>query len=226
MQTPHLDQAYEDELTGLRVALERTGARAEQMVREAVAALLQRDASLARRVIANERDLDRLENELDRLCVTLLARRSPVGEDLRLVMCALKADVDMERIGDLAGHVAERAIELSSVAEVETIPEVILLANGAVEQVSRAMQALASRDGLAARKVIQDDADLDRLHKDILRRMIKLAKDQPDQLDRTFAWSSVSRNLERIADHACNIAEMVVFYAEGQVLRHGADGLS
>lgn len=225
MQTPHLDHAYEDELNGLRTALERTGARAEQMVRESVAALLSRDASLARRVIANERDLDRLENELDRLCVTLLARRSPVGEDLRLVMCALKSDVDMERIGDLASHVAERAIEISGWAEHETLAEVVLLANGTVDQVSRAMSALASRDGVAARRVIKDDQDLDRLHKDILRRMIALGKDQPDQLDRTFAWSSISRNLERIADHACNIAEMVVFYAEGQVLRHGADGL-
>ena len=225
MQTPHLDHAYEDELNVLRDALERTGARAEQMVREAVAAMLSRDASLARRVIANERDLDRLENELDRLCVTLLARRSPVGEDLRLVMCALKSDVDMERIGDLASHVAERAIEIASWPESDTLTEVVMLANGAVEQVARAMTALATRDGIAARRAIQDDQDLDRLHKDILRRMIALGKDQPDQLDRTFAWSSISRNLERIADHACNIAEMVVFYAEGQVLRHGADGL-
>jgi phosphate transport system protein len=131
----------------------------------------------------------------------------------------------MERIGDLASHVAERAIEIASWPESDTLTEVVMLANGAVEQVARAMTALATRDGIAARRVIQDDQDLDRLHKDILRRMIALGKDQPDQLDRTFAWSSISRNLERIADHACNIAEMVVFYAEGQVLRHGADGL-
>lgn len=223
MQTPHLDQAYEDELRALRDALQRTGARAEQMVREAVDALLLRDAGLARQVILNERELDQLENELDRLCVALLARRAPVGEDLRLVLCALKADVDMERIGDLAAHVAERAIQLCAIQVVDPLPEVTLLAQGTVIQVAQAMSALTTRDGVAARQVIRSDHDLDVLHKGILRRMIQLSKDDPDQLDLTFAWSSVSRNLERIADHACNIAEMVVFYAEGQVLRHGAD---
>lgn len=220
MQTPHLDQAYEQEIQDLRVRLARTGARAEQMIRDAVRALLERDPALARQVMAIDRELNLLEVELDRECVSLLARRSPVGQDLRLVMCALKADVDMERIGDLAGHIASRAIELSSSPGIDALPEIIELANGAVTQVSRAMHALGEEDGEEARSVIQADRELDTLHGGILRSLVQLAKDHPDQLERTLAWQSVSRHLERVADHACNIAEMVVFLAEGQMLRH------
>ena len=109
MQTPHLDAAYEAEIQAIRVRLARTAARAEQMVRDAVRALLTRDPALAREVIGTDRELNRLEVELDYECVMLLARRSPVGEDLRLVLTALKADVDMERIGDLAVVVATTA---------------------------------------------------------------------------------------------------------------------
>lgn len=220
MQTPHLDQVYEDELQHLSVQLSRTAARAEQMLRDAVRALISRDTSLARQVMDTDRELDRLEVELDKLCIVMLARRSPVGEDLRLVLTALKSDVDMERIGDLAGHVAERAIELAAGAGISAPPEVLELANGSVELVGRAMKALADRDGEAARAVIVDDRKLDNLHGSVIRRMIQIAKDHPDQLERSIAWSSVSRQLERAADHACNIAEMTVFLAEGQVLRH------
>ncbi len=220
MQTPHLDQAYEEELQRLSLHLSRTAARAEQMLRDAVRALLSRDVTLARQVMDTDRELDRLEVELDKLCIVMLARRSPVGEDLRLVLTALKSDVDMERIGDLAGHVAERAIELCTGTGISAPPEVVELANGSVDLVSRAMKALADRDGEAARTVIVDDRKLDTLHGATIRRMIQIAKDHPDQLERSIAWSSVSRQLERAADHACNIAEMAVFLAEGQVLRH------
>jgi phosphate transport system protein len=221
MQTPHLDAVYEQEIQAIRMRLARTGARAEQMVREAVRALLERDPALARRVINTDRELNQLEVELDHECVLLLARRSPVGEDLRLVMSALKADVDMERIGDLAVHVAERAIELSRGPGVEALPELVELAGRSSEHVERAMRALAEKDGTLARDVITYDQQLDVLHGAHMRRIIQVAKDHPDQLDRTLAWSSVSRNLERISDHACNIAEMAVFLAEGQLLRHG-----
>jgi phosphate transport system protein len=224
VHTPHLDQLYENELNELRLAMLRTGTRAESMVRDAVRALLTRDAALARAVMATDRELDRLELELDRRCVALLARRAPVGEDLRLVLCALKADVDMERIGDLAEHVAERAIELASAAGVSALPELVELANGVVELLARTLAALAARDAAGAREAIALDKANDALHSGILRRMIHIAREHPDQLERTLAWSSVSRHLERIGDHGCNIAEMTVFLVEGKVLRHGGLG--
>lgn len=221
MRTPHLDAQYERELTGIRVGLARTGARAEAMVRSAVAAILERDPALARGVVEADRELDQLEVDLDQECVSILARRAPVGQDLRLVMTTLKSVVDMERMGDLAGHMAERAIELTSSRGVEAQPDLLAMAHAVQANVERVMAALAKEDGDAARVVIRADAGIDELHNLHLRRLIQLAKDHPDQLERTLAWSSVSRHLERISDHACNIAEMVVFLAEGRMMRHG-----
>lgn len=221
MRTPHLDAQYERELTAIRVGLARTGARAETMVRSAVAAILERNPALARDVVEADRELDQLEVDLDHECVTLLARRAPVGQDLRLVMTTLKSVVDMERMGDLAGHMAERSIELTSTRGLEAQPELLSMANAVQANVERVMSALAAEDGEAARSVISADAGIDELHNQHLRRLIQLAKDHPDQLERTLAWSSVSRHLERISDHACNIAEMVVFLAEGRMMRHG-----
>lgn len=221
MQTPHLDQAYEIEIAELRAVLMRTGTRAEGMVRDAVRALLSRDTTLARQVMLTDRDLDRLELELDRRCVTMLARRSPVGEDLRLILCALKADVDMERMGDLAEHIAERAVELATGQGIEAVPELQEMATRVVALTERTFRALANADAGEAMACIAEDKSIDALHGDILRRMIQIAKDHPDQLERTLAWSSVSRHLERVADHDCNVAEMVVFLVEGRVLRHG-----
>ena len=221
VQTPHLDQVYEAEIHELRVAIARIGARAEGMVRDSVQALLHRDTALARQVMLTDRDLDRLELELDKRCVTMLARRSPVGEDLRLILCALKADVDMERMGDLAEHIAERAIELATGQGIEAVPELREMATRVVALTERTFRALASADAKEALACISEDKQIDALHGDILRRMIQIAKDHPDQLERTLAWSSVSRHLERVADHDCNVAEMVVFLVEGRVLRHG-----
>ena len=221
VQTPHLDQAYEGEIDDLRAAIARTGTRAEGMVRDAVRALLTRDTALARQVMLTDRELDRLELELDRRCVTMLARRSPVGEDLRLILCALKADVDMERMGDLAEHIAERAVELATGQGIEAVPELQEMARRVVAVTERTFSALSTGNALEAQACIAEDKLIDALHGDILRRMIQIAKDHPDQLERTLAWSSVSRHLERVADHACNVAEMVVFLVEGRVMRHG-----
>lgn len=221
MQTPHLDAQYEREVQAIATGLARVGARAEHMVRDGSRALLERDPALARNVMQVDRELDRAEVELDYECVTLLARRAPVGEDLRLVMTALKSVVDMERMGDLAGHVAERSIELTTSVGIEVQPECVEIAAAVVANVERVMRALGNKDGAEARAVITADHAIDTLHNQHLRRLIQLAKDHPDQLERTLAWASVSRHLERISDHACNIAEMVVFFAEGEMLRHG-----
>ncbi len=221
MQTPHLDAQYEREVQAIATGLARVGARAEHMVRDGSRALLERDPALARNVMQVDHELDRAEVELDYECVTLLARRAPVGEDLRLVMTALKSVVDMERMGDLAGHVAERSIELTTSVGIEVQPECVEIASAVVANVERVMRSLGNKDGAEARAVITADHAIDTLHNQHLRRLIQLAKDHPDQLERTLAWASVSRHLERISDHACNIAEMVVFLAEGEMLRHG-----
>jgi phosphate transport system protein len=222
-RTPHVDQHYEAEIQYLSTHLVKTGVRAEGMIRDAVRALLDRDAALARSVVVVDRELNRLEVETDDLCVRLLARRSPVGADLRLVTCALKVVIDMERIGDLASNIAKRSLEINDQPGLEATREVEELGSAAVDLTSRAIRALHDRDPKAARAVKLEDRRLDELNKQVFTQMIHLAKDHPDQLERALAFTSVSRHLERVGDHAANIAEMVVYLVEGKVVRHQAD---
>lgn len=218
---PHLDQQYEAEVQALTNHFVKTGLRAEGMIHDAVRAMTDRDPVLARQVVHVDRELNRLENETDALCVKLLARRAPVGEDLRLVTCALKAVVDMERIGDLAVNVAKRWLEINEEGPgLEPTPEMQQMARAVVEFTRRAMSALQERDAVAARALKADDKAIDDLNKQVFRQMLLTAKDHVDQLDRAVAYTSIARHLERVADHAVNIAEMVVFLVEGKVVRH------
>jgi phosphate transport system protein len=220
--TPHLDQFYEAEIRLLDNHLVKTGNRAEGMIREAVDAFVGRDLKLARSVVTVDAELNQLEVEADELCVRLLARRSPVGQDLRLVTCALKCVIDLERIGDLSANIAKRTIELGDHPNVPVPNHVQQLAQAAVDLTHRALQALYDRDADAARAVMAEDRSLDELNREIFREMLLFAKDHQQQIEEAFAYTSVSRHLERVGDHAVNIAEMVVFLVEGKVVRHMA----
>jgi phosphate transport system protein len=222
VRTPHLDQQHHAAIQNLTLSLLRTGLRAEGMLRDAVRAVLDRDLALARSVVAVERELDLLETETDQLCLRLLARGIVEGDEVRLVTCALKADIDMERIGDLAVNIAKRALEMGVSPGLEPIPEMEQLANGTLDIVHRAVLALRDRDAAAARRIRADDTRIDALNKAVFSRMIEVARHAPDQLERAVAYTSVARHLERIADHACAIAEMVVFVVEGDWIRHTA----
>lgn len=221
---PHIDQQYESEVQALTSALVTMGLHAESQIGDAVRSLVDRDPNLARQVVKNDRDLNRMENETDLLCIKLMARRAPVGEDLRLVTCALKAVVDMERIGDLAVNVAKRYLEINAGGPgLEPTPEVLALTQGTLDITRRAMGALQNRDGAAARAIRTEDSRIDDLNRAVFQQMILVAKDHGDQLERAIAYTSIARYLERVADHAVNIAEMVVFLIEGKVIRHAPD---
>jgi phosphate transport system protein len=218
---PHLDSQYEAELRTLYGSMVKTGLQAEGMIRDGVRAFLERDPALARSVMATDREVNRLEVDTDELAVKLMVRRAPVGEDLRLVMCALKVVVDMERIGDLAGNIAKRYLEIQAAGPgLEPTAEMFQLAQSAVDITRRAMEALQRRDAAAARALKTEDVKIDDLNRAVFQQMIVVAKDHADQLERAIAYTSIARYLERVADHAVNIAEMVVFLAEGKVIRH------
>ncbi len=223
MRTPHLDNQYEHELARITSHLLKMGNRAEGMVNDAVRALLERDIALARHVIGTDDELDRLEIETDYLCVNLLARRAPVGADLRLVTGALKIVTDLERVGDLAVNIARRAIELNTSSGIEILPEVIELAERASAELSVAMTALRNRDAVAAKQLRRGDSEVDDANRRAFDRLIGIAKDHPDQFERALAITSVCRHLERVGDHAVNIGEMVVYLASGQVVRHSPE---
>ncbi len=220
MKTPHLDYQYEQELDEIHTALLKMGNRAEGMVRDAARALLERDLSLARQVIAVDQDLDKMEVETDAMCVRLLARRAPVGSDLRLVTCALKMVTDLERIGDLAGNISRRVLELSNGPGIEVVPEISDLAEKAISELASAMKALRDRDAPTARRIKGDDRRVDEANRAAFDRLLRVAKDHPEQFERALSLTNVCRHLERVGDHAVNIAEMVVYLVEGAVVKH------
>jgi phosphate transport system protein len=218
----HTHSTYESELYELSVHMTRMAVRAHQMVVDAVRSLLDRDAELARRVIAVDRELDRLELDADERCLRLLARRAPFGEDLRLVTVSLKLVTDLERIGDLAVNIAQRGLELMQSTGVGPGADVELLAAAAIGVLERAVRAWQTRDAAVAAEVMRGDLDVDALNRRAFATFIRLARERPDQFDRTLALTSVCRYLERVADHAVNMAELTVFLITADDVRHRA----
>ncbi len=217
----HTDTQYESELATLASHVNLMSARAEGMVSNAVRALFTRDAALARSVVEQDADLDRLEKESDRRCLNILARRSPVGEDLRFVTAVFKVVTDLERIGDLAVNIAERGLDLAGSVGIDAGPEVEALAAKVTVQLAEAVRAFAERDAVAARGLYAEDAVIDSMNRAAFASLLGVARSHPDQIERALAISSICKHLERIGDHAVNIGEHAVFLVEGHDVRHG-----
>ncbi|MEZ4241237.1 MAG: phosphate signaling complex protein PhoU [Myxococcota bacterium] len=218
LHTPHLDVVYEKELTQVARHLDEMADLAEAMVRDAALALLSRDERLAAEVIASDERLDDLEIAADHLCVALMAKRAPVGRDLRLCTATLKMVTDLERIGDLAVNIVRRVGDLG---EPPLPDEVASLAKSVVEELGIALRALRSRDAALARRLRDHDADTDEYNRAAFQRVIGMAEAQSKPgFEKLLATTSVCRHLERIGDHSVNLAEMVVYLVEGQTLRH------
>jgi len=220
MKALHLDQQYQAELDALHDAVVAMGHHALAMVRDAARAVLDGDQELARSVIARDDALDRMEVDTDARSVALLARRAPVGEDLRLVTCALKVVTDLERIGDLAVSLAERTEDLSRVDALPVPPQVRELVEHAVGELAQAVAILRDRDATRARQLKADDRLVDAANRRAFDHLIQLAKDDPLHFEHALTMTNVCRHLERIGDHAVNIGEMVVYLADGAVVKH------
>ena len=217
----HTDTQYESELGTLASHVNLMSARAEGMVSNAVRALFTRDAALARSVVEQDADLDRLEKESDRRCLNILARRSPVGEDLRFVTAVFKVVTDLERVGDLAVNISERGLDLAGAVGIDVGPEVEALAAKVTVQLAEAIRAFAERDAIAARALYAEDALIDSMNRAAFSSLLGVARSHPDQIERVLAISSICKHLERIGDHAVNIGEHAVFLVEGHDVRHG-----
>lgn len=194
--------------------------RAESMVRRAVRSVVERDAELGRSVIDTDRELDRLEVEVDRACLRCLALRQPVGRDLRLVTTVLKMVTDLERIGDLAVNIARRGLELTRGSGVQPHLDLVRMGELAADMVRVAADAFVSSDPELAEGLRRRDVEVDRLNRESFQRWLEAMGAHPSQAERALALTSISRHLERIADHAVNVGEMVIFLVEGRDVRH------
>jgi phosphate transport system protein len=196
----------------------------EDAVRKAILATERRDPILAQAVIAGDKQIDVLEVELEEECLKILALHQPVAMDLRFIIAVLKINNDLERIGDLAANVAERAVYLADHKDVAPPPTLSELAAKAQEMLHTSLDALVNADTELAKKVLRTDDEVDALHRGMYQRVQQRAKDNPEQISGIFQWLSVSRYLERIADQATNIAEDVIYMMDGEIIRHHRGG--
>lgn len=197
------------------------GGMVEEATQQAVVALQERRAELAETVIANGIKIDGREVAIEESCLKMLALHQPVAEDLRFIAVVIKINSDLERMGDLAINIAQRAAFLISQEPIPFPAQLPAMGTATITMVRRSLDALVKRDPHIARQVCRDDDEVDRLNRTIIGDLIALMKQDAGKIDRALSLFSATRHLERIADHATNIAEDVVYLVEGDIIRHG-----
>jgi phosphate transport system protein len=220
MSPEHTDREYEGELHKLRERILFMAGRVEAMISKSVKALVDRDSDLARETINADGEIDWLERSNDDLCVRILARRQPVASDLRFITMALKLVTDLERIADLAVNIAERVLELNEEPPLKPYIDLPKMADEAQGMVRHALDAFVARDAEGAAAVIKQDEVVDAYNTQIFRELLTYMMEDPRNISRAIRLLSISKYLERIGDHATNLAEMVVFMVKGQDIRH------
>ncbi len=215
-----METHFEMELDGLKQKLLLMASHAETAVNEAVQALVQRDADLAQRVRENDRVIDQFEVEIDELVIQLLTK-APLATNLRLVTVAMKISQNLERVGDEAAKIAKRARDLSREAPVKINLDLPRMAGMALDMAKAALDAFVNWDSAAARAIIPRDKEVDALNKQIHEALAKHMVAHPSTIGRCLNWMVAAKSLERIADHAKNVAEEVVYLCEAQDIRHG-----
>jgi phosphate transport system protein len=218
--TAHTNKNFEADLKELRRKLLVMGATIEEQVQHAMQALTGRDSALAQAVRDGDREVNRMEVEIDELCRRTLALRQPAASDLRLITTALKIVTDLERIGDEAVNLAERALELNQVPPLALAVDLPRLSSLAQEQVQAALDAFVTSDARAAEAVLKADDQLDDLFVRIFNQLLGYMMEDSRAIRRATALVSVSKYLERMGDHAVNVAEMVIYMVRGTDVRH------
>ena len=210
---------FEKDLEQLKISLLEMASYAETSVRSAVRSLVERDDELARKTIEDDSILDQFEIMVDDKSIQLLAR-APLASDLRLITVAMKISRDLERVGDEATTIARRSIELGKEPQLKPYVDIPRMATMALEMLASALDAFVKADSAKARLIVPRDKDVDALNKQLHRELASYMIEKPDTITRALNLMVISKSLERIADHAANIAEEVVFLFEGRDIRH------
>lgn len=216
----HTDSQFENELHQLRNALLYMGGEIEKNISEAMVSLSSSDETMARQIIQRDHLVNCLEIEIDDLCLRILALRQPAASDLRFITTALKIVTDLERIGDLSVHIAQRALQLGPGPHPPAYRHISQMARSIQEMVHSALDAFVKREAELAERVLVLDRDVDQLNTQVFNELTQLMTEEPQNIPRTIALLNVSKYLERIGDHATNVAEMVVFMVRGKDIRH------
>jgi phosphate transport system protein len=211
---------FDDELQQLKEKILRMGSMVEEAIKNSVLALVERDNALAVDVIDNDRTVNTLDVEIDEDSIRLIALRQPMAGDLRFITTAMKITTDLERMGDLAVNVAERALELNDEPLLKPYIDIPRMRTIAQRMTRDALDAFVRKDKRLARDVIIRDDEVDDLKHRVLQELAFFMVQDPATVTRAMKISFVAQYLERIADHATNIAEMVIYLVDGKIIRH------
>ena len=220
MEREHFSKQFDTELNVIREKLLEMGGKVELMISNALLALVERNTELAEETIAFDHEINRLEMEIDERCLEVLARRQPAARDLRFITLALKIVTDLERIGDQCANIAKRVKELNLEPTLKPYIDLPRMAQAASTMVKEALDAFVRGDEGLAIKVCQDDQVVDDLNEQIQRELLTFMMGDPSTISRAIRINHISKCLERIADHATNVAEMVIFMVKGKDIRH------
>jgi phosphate transport system protein len=217
----HTSQHYEQQLRKIRDRLLAMSGKAESALQDAMQALVERSLSLATEVIERDDEIDGMELEIDDLALETLALEQPVASDLRFLATVLKIVRDVERIGDIAVNSAERTREILTEPELKPLVDLPVMSRLAQESLRKSLDAFVNGDVEQAEQVIRDDTRLDYMYEQILRELLTYMLEDPHTISRCVKLMFIAKGLERVGDHASNIAEMVVFLVRGKDIRHG-----
>ncbi len=212
----HTSSEFESELQELRRLLLELGAKVEMMMAKSVESLTRRDSHIARGVIEEDQDVNTLEMDVNDLCVQMVALRQPTAVDLRFITTGLKIASDLERVGDLAVNVCERALELNEEPPLKPYIELPRMAHASSQMLRESLDSFIKEDVGLARKVIASDDEVDDMNEELFRELLTYMFDNPRNISRATRLTFISKYMERIADHATNIAEAVIFMVEGR----------
>ena len=215
-----IQRRFDEELAGLKQQILRMGSLVEGQIRQALTALIDRDDDLAIQVIQNDRQVNTMDVAVDEACLELLALQQPAARDLRFITTAMKISTELERMSDLAENICERAIELHEEPQLKPYIDIPLMAERAIKMVGEALDAFVRGDSALARKILDEDDYIDDLNEQIFRELLSFMMENPQTISRAIRLSFISKYIERIADHATNVAELVVYMVEGKIIRH------
>ena len=220
MQREHISAVFDAELNDLKQSILVMGGKVELMIANSVKSLVERDTQLAERTIAMDHEVNTAEVSIDERCMELLALRQPAARDLRFITIALKIVTDLERMGDQCANIAKRARELNEEPPLKPYIDIPRMAHWSEVMVKEALDAFVRGDAELAVKVCKDDSFVDDLNIQIQRELLTFMIEDPSTISRAMKLNYISKSLERIADHATNIAEMVIFMVKGKDIRH------
>ena len=216
----HTSIQYERELQDIKDSLIYMGVLTEKAIEKSVNSLLQRDSDLARSVIAEDNQIDRLDVDIEDKCIRLFALRQPAARDLRFIATAIKINGHLERIGDMAVNIAQKAVILNAEPQLKPYIDIPRIAEIARQMIKESINSLVNEDVSLANKVRRDDEHVDNLNEQIFRELLTFMMEDARTIHRATIIMQISKSLERISDHAKGIADMVVYLVTGRSVRH------